>query len=669
MLIKSIELYNFRQFKGKQKLTFSCDPEKNVTILLGDNTLGKTTILQAFNWCLYGKAVFPKDSNPDFLLNYEIAQEYAGIHQTCNVYVEIVLEHNGLEYIIRRKQPYANPYSDVWNGLESSIEISWNENGISKTVTPGSERRVINTILPESLSEYFFFDTERVSDIGTKKDLAEAVHGLLGLAPVKNARNHLGSRTNKSTVLGKWDNELDKSGDEKAGNAIKKINENNAKLDELKQLINNAEMQIEDLKKQKEEIDQKIRDNQDTAELQKCKENYEKELEEKKNELENNNREFKDYFGKKYINYLAVPLYDEALELLKKSNVDDKGIRDMTATSIYDIIARGRCICGAEIKTGENGCEPNDVYRHIMQELQYLPPEHVGTSIRNYKESIESEKENTDEFLKLLNIYYSNILECRENIAIIEKKIEGIEKNISNKFDMDDYEECSENIKKLIKRKNDEIANANKQIGVLENEICSSQKAIDSLVTSSENNKKIIECMVYAEKICEWIDSAYNQKEIDIKNKLQDKVNEMFSKMYHGTRRVEIDKDYRVVLYSNVNGVEKVTGESEGLKRVKNFAFISGLVDLAKEKASMGSGKDSISWKNEAYPLVMDAPFSNADETHIKNISKTLPEVANQVIMFVMEKDWQYAEDEMKVYVGKKCYLIQKTETYTEIQN
>ena len=53
----------------------------------------------------------------------------------------------------------------------------------------------------------------------------------------------------------------------------------------------------------------------------------------------------------------------------------------------------------------------------------------------------------------------------------------------------------------------------------------------------------------------------------------------------------------------------------------------------------------------------MDAPFSNADETHIKNISAVLPEVANQVIMFVMEKDWQYAESVMNVRVGKYCKL------------
>ena len=108
--------------------------------------------------------------------------------------------------------------------------------------------------------------------------------------------------------------------------------------------------------------------------------------------------------------------------------------------------------------------------------------------------------------------------------------------------------------------------------------------------------------------------------------------------------------------------------QSEGLKRVKNFAFIAGLVDLAKEKASLGKNSDAVTWDNEAYPLVMDAPFSNADETHIKNISAVLPEVANQVIMFVMEKDWQYAESVMSSRVGKYCKLKKFSESHTEIE-
>ena len=97
MLIKNITLHNFRQFKGTQKLEFSNDPQKNVTVLLGDNTFGKTTILQAFNWCLYGVADFPKDSNPDFLLNLEVSSELAGVQQKSEVYVELILVHKDIE--------------------------------------------------------------------------------------------------------------------------------------------------------------------------------------------------------------------------------------------------------------------------------------------------------------------------------------------------------------------------------------------------------------------------------------------------------------------------------------------------------------------------------------------------------------------------------------------
>ena len=55
----------------------------------------------------------------------------------------------------------------------------------------------------------------------------------------------------------------------------------------------------------------------------------------------------------------------------------------------------------------------------------------------------------------------------------------------------------------------------------------------------------------------------------------------------------------------------------------------------------------------------MDAPFSNVDETHIRNISRILPASAEQVIMAVMEKDWQPAADIMAEYVGK-TYFIEK---------
>jgi DNA sulfur modification protein DndD len=138
--------------------------------------------------------------------------------------------------------------------------------------------------------------------------------------------------------------------------------------------------------------------------------------------------------------------------------------------------------------------------------------------------------------------------------------------------------------------------------------------------------------------------------------------------MYHGKRRVVIDKKFNVELLTVVSDREINTGKSEGLDRVKNFAFIGGLVALAKEKIVSQAGEHEIDLASEPYPLVMDAPFSNADEEHTGNISRVLPEVAEQVIMFVMKKDFKIAEPVMRSRIGKQFTLTKHSETKTVLK-
>ncbi len=667
MLIKCITLNNFRQFKGKQTLEFSTDAEKNVTVLLGENTFGKTTILQAFNWCLYNVADFPKDSNPDFLLNLEVANEQAGVEQKCEVYVELVLEHKNTEYVVLRKQAYVDRAYGNWNALNSHLTVSYKENGITKQVREGEERNIINGILPQSLSGYFFFDTERVSDINTRKDLSEAVKGLLGLAAVGNARKHLGARTLKTTAIGQWNGALDSSGDERAREAEEIISRESDRIEALREEIVNANKELDSLNTKKEGIAEIIRDNQSTAELQRQQQNLEKKLEEEKYELADVNKQFLKLFSTNAVSYYELPLIVQAKDFLNNANADDKGIRDMTESSIRDIVKRGRCICGAEIIKPENGNIGNEAYYHIMDELKYVLPAHLGTAIMSFKELLVSNERNLVQFYPTFEQLYKTIQKHRDTIAKLEEDIERIEASIFGKENMSSYESDMNHIKESIKRMSEKIERANRDIGACQSSIDQAQKVYDSLVSASDRNKRLIRYLAYAERICAWIDETYAEKEQEMRIKIQEKVNDIFSEMYHGERRVQIDNQYHVTLLAYLNGKEIITGESEGLKRVKNFAFIAGLVNLAKEKASLGKNNEAITWDNEAYPLVMDAPFSNADETHIKNISSVLPEVANQVIMFVMEKDWQYAEPVMNVRVGKYCKLKKFSETHTEI--
>lgn len=191
--------------------------------------------------------------------------------------------------------------------------------------------------------------------------------------------------------------------------------------------------------------------------------------------------------------------------------------------------------------------------------------------------------------------------------------------------------------------------------------------AIRCLDAVSGKNRQAMELIAYAEAIREWLAETYKEKELTIREDLETKVNEIFERMYHGHRRVAIDAKYHVELLTTISDREIAAGESEGSNRVKNFAFIAGLVALAKGKIVTDNSENGINLSSEPYPLVMDAPFSNADETHTANISKVLPEIAEQVIMFVMQKDWNYAEPVMNDRVGQRYHLDKISETLTRL--
>lgn len=57
MIIKKMKLQNFRQYIDDE-IKFAVDEDKNVTVIMGDNGTGKTTLAQAFQWALYGKTNF-----------------------------------------------------------------------------------------------------------------------------------------------------------------------------------------------------------------------------------------------------------------------------------------------------------------------------------------------------------------------------------------------------------------------------------------------------------------------------------------------------------------------------------------------------------------------------------------------------------------------------------
>ena len=663
MLIKSLRMLNFRQFMGETQVDFSVDPDRNVTVILGDNTFGKTTLLQAFNWCFYEKVLF--SDNPDDLLNYEVA---SGMYpdEEENVEVEITLLHDNYQYVISRKQHLIKKYNGFNKRTFAKIVCTYKDDAgkthTNTIETPDEIKKLINTILPEDLSKYFFFDTERVNSISTKKDVADAVKGLLGLSALDNAIKHLGAKSNKTTALGLLYKGFDQTGNREAEATMEAIHELQAKKTEAHEQIETYKEQIRYYETRKEQLEAILRDNKNTAEMQARKQKLERLISEEESAQTVIISSFRNDFKNGCMPFFAAPLMAQAESFLKAVEIDDKGIKDLSKPTLLEILKRGKCICGCELIEG------SDAYQHILEEMRYVPPESIGNTVRNYLSQMKSYSGSTDAFMQSINSRYNELYRSKARVIEYTAEIEEISEQIKGAESVRDYEIELQEVKSRLKEFNTKKDTAVRAEASAEKEIENKQKLYDSLIAKNAKNAETMLYIRYAEEILEWLTETYTEKETYIRDALEDRVNGIFERMYHGKRRVVIDKKFNVELLTVVSDREINTGKSEGLDRVKNFAFIGGLVALAKEKIVSQAGEHEIDLASEPYPLVMDAPFSNADEEHTGNISRVLPEVAEQVIMFVMKKDFKIAEPVMRSRIGKQFTLTKHSETKTVLK-
>lgn len=673
MVIKSLMLKNFRQYKGEQTITFSTDNEKNVTVILGVNTSGKTTLVEAFNWCFYGKTNFRiKD-----LLNSEILAEMT-FYSAAEVCVEVVLVHEGKEFIIRRCQEFTKKNGRLRYN-KATIKVSYKDkSGAQHSIPNGPDdiyvKEAIDKILPETLSDYFFFGGERISDINKRGDVVSAVRGLMGLDVLINAMDRL-DPTKGSSVVSQLNKALDLDSEKNGDLYLREIDKAKENYEIALSKKNRISEEISNYNKRKEELASEILRNENVKEKQERKMDLERDIALFDSKIEKSEKRLNDYFNENAMSFFAFPLIDKALNVIRDAKQDSEGIPEMRAKAIDYLIKRGRCICGCDLTSSSVAME------RVLYEKRLLPPQYIGTTLRTYTQTLKKMSNQTDKIRDEIIEYYKDY---RENVRIQEEKKdlrEHISKEIEGCYDVQRAELDYRNVERKLQQLKESSIEIIKDIGVYENEINNIQRKIDGLVLANAKNERVSLCIEYAKRVFDWFKSNYNRQEREVKERLLESVNRIFKDMYHGDRKVILDENYNIELLTMMGDTTITTEESKGLEAVKNFSFICGLVDLARQKArksDIDSNEDmdiigddgEMEINTEPYPLVMDAPFSNVDEIHINNIAKVLPEVAEQVIIMLMKKDWEFAKNSLDHRVGNK-YVIEKinnSETYSSIK-
>ena len=646
MLIKTMELENFRQFFGVQRIDFADDKQKNVTVLMGENTSGKTTLAQAFQWCFYGKTKFRSHE----MFSIPASQELKENQETV-VRVTIRLIHNNTEYAIERKQIYKK---DALSNLHYNDPVltilRLASDGQTKPVDDKDLQNLIQEILPSSLSGYFFFDGERIDRMskeiqgGRSKEFAEAVKSLLGLNAITEAVTHL-KNPGSNSVVRYYSHSFDSASDNDLAKLSGQIEDCENEIARIRQKKEDVENEKFDAEQSKIKYHDKIVANSQSKKLGEQR----KKLEADRSRVENDIQRFESAllvsFQKRSWKSFLHPLAEKTESMLQDTKISDKNVPGgINADTVSALIERGECICGTKIA-------PGSPEFHTLTDLyHFVPPEALGTSVQNYRTEISAFSDETtlstdiaDGLVTIRNSFntlddieasiqdISSQLEGMEDVAIIEEKLRGASRQI---------EKCDETIQDY-----------NMKLGMLETQKKRFETERSGLDLTGEKNKQISRYLDYAEYMYKYLKRLQDEEETKIRSELQDAINNIFQSVFRGSFNLELDDKYNVSVTDeelSATNYDPETSEAQSIAVI--FAFIAGVIQLARGESDQRS--DML--LAEAYPLVMDAPLSNFDKKRIKAVCDVMPRIAEQVILFIKDTDGELAEKHMKDRLGAR---------------
>lgn len=663
MRLQSIELTNFRQFKD-EKIQFAIDKNQNVTLIMGDNGSGKTSLAQAFFWCFYGTNSF----QDKILLNRLVANNMIP-NQKEMVCVRVYLEYKQEEYCVVRQQEYTKQYNDSLKPQNSILAISkkdkngnrmWLGTGKTESLKNIELTNTINDIMPQDLSKYFFFDGEKIETLSKEissgrksNNFVEAVNSLTGLKATRNALNHLNPKL-KGSVIGKLEDEYIGGSDRRIAELTEEIKRLKSEWQSANDDINSADESIKSNDLYIEELENKIKTYAEAENLQRTKTIRQNELKEHK---------WRKYqsLSRIYDNLNRDNLFDrficewpvkEALVILSNSDVSGKDIPKLHGDTIKYLLKQKQCICGTILE--ENSKE----WKVLENLINYLPPESISTSIGNF---IKRMKDKYQEKVYLLNDArsdFASILTLDEQISQCLEEIDEIDKKLNGKDVSREVNKLNELISttkiNTVQLRNNKSA-LEKRIGGFSVSIQSKETERDTLAKKSSQNASIALAKKYAEALYDKFNVEYTAKEIKTKANLQAYINENFKKFFNGSITLQIDDNYAVKVSVNDKFNSLETSTAQGIAVI--FAFLAAIIRIAKENSA-----------NETYPVVMDAPLSTLDNQRIKIVCDTLPQIADQVIIFIKDTDGKVAEQYFGNAIGRRLTFDKISDYLTEIK-
>ncbi|MEY3402829.1 MAG: Chromosome partition protein Smc [Cyanobacteriota bacterium] len=649
MRLTSIKLCNFRSFYGKTpEIILANGDVRNTTMIYGSNGAGKTSILNGFTWVLYEKFSAAFASTEQLVNKRAIAESQPGQPVECSV--EIGWEHENMRYRAKRGcRVYKNQSDLIETGKTQLTMWLGGDDGQWKIPNQLPEE-IITQILPLSLHQYFFFDGERIEEIvrsHNKAEIAEAIRIFLGVEVIELSIKHL-KEAKKSL-----ETELKNIGDSETKQLLTKQQKQELEIETINKRQTEINQELEYQQVFKKEVSNKLRELSAVKELQEKRQNLESQRDSLRSELKKTRENLKKVISARGYTVLLT----ETTAKFREIFIDLKKRGELTAgisrEFVNDLLNTGRCICGADLREGTH------THFHVKNLMRKAGSSTVEeTAIRMSAQVDEIDKQAVA-FWEEADREQLRIQQLRENLNQVELELTTIEEQLRK----DPNEEIS-NLQKRLDEIESKIDELNREQGANHQELSHLKISMDTLIKQISKQKQNEEKQSLAQRrinatqdAIERLSEVKNRQENQFRLQLEQRVQEIFSEISFTPYIPKISENYELSLVENTTGIEAPVAASTGENQILSLSFIASIIDKVRdwsEKKKMMMVPDS-----STFPIVMDSPFGSLDANSRRHIARTIPKLANQLVVLVTKTQWRIeVEEEIVDKIGKEYVLV-----------
>ena len=649
MKLLKLTLNNFGPYFGTQSLDLDVSDNAPIILVYGENERGKTSLLRAIRWCLYGEVLNQGGTLMDEreFANYDARDR----KEPFDVFVEIEFEDQGVKSILKRwMKVKENDLEDIRiETLSKGVDLLPN-NG-----NPVAEKDIpeqISRMLHKDISDFFLFDGEtltrfeqRLRSADTSAALVrtsiEKVLGLPALQLLSRDIETLASEANK---------EVQRVAKKSADN--EKVLKD---IDACSTAMNNKQNDLIELHRIGKQLeDEKLELEKQLAKVDSIKEAFHerKSIRETKSDLLRDISEIKDQIKGR----ISESWWAPAMPMLKeKAAAIDSMLADNTQllTEINEL-QRKKLDLQMQVSTKKcsscqqvvNDSQISNAQREILEIEKKL--ESLPTPISNMDDAAFTKRQLND-FLEdggveeRLRELDQDVLKRELRIDELSNKERALTEVLSgNTLDIAALESQYQRASDFIRDSEREVEKKEFELAELKSQLRTLQNSLNRETTEASPIKQEAALLSSLEEVLKDSLDGFRKS---MREKVGEEASDIFTKLttepdYNG---LTITGKYYLEIIDSQKRI--ISRRSAGAEQIVAMSLIGALVRCAVRQG----------------PVIMDTPFGRLDTGHRRRILEWAPTIGTQVMLFVQSGEFDRERD-LK-FLGNKVgreYRIQR---------